>query len=189
MSSPASPDRSAGSTARPAVRVASILGADLCFEGSISGEGELLVDGHVKGDIHVARLVIGEQAHVEGTVRGGSIEVRGQVTGNVEGKAIHLLSSAHVEGDIVHEQLSIDVGAFFQGRCSQFRPQPVVQPIAPPAAQTIAAQTIAAQTIAAPSIAMPSVQPVAASLAQTSGAHPPAAGQVAEIIPLDVHQA
>jgi len=133
MATPTSLDRAPSApSARPAARVASILGADLVFEGSISGEGELLVDGHVKGDIHVSRLVIGEHAHVEGTVRGAAVEVRGQITGNVEGKAIHLLSSAHVEGDIVHEQLSIDVGAFFQGRCSQFRPAPVAQTIAAP---------------------------------------------------------
>ena len=124
---------------RQGARVASILGADLVFEGSITGEGELLVDGAVKGDIHVSRLVIGEHAHVEGTVRGVSVEVRGQVTGNVEGKSVHLLQSAHVEGDITHEQLSIDVGAFFQGRCSQFRPQPVAvaQPAPAPVAEVI----------------------------------------------------
>lgn len=114
-------------------RAASVLGADLVFEGSITGEGELLVDGAVKGDIHVTRLVIGEHAHIEGTVRGAQVEVRGRVIGNVEGKAIRLLETAHVEGDITHEQLSIDVGAFFQGRCAQFRPQAVSQP-APAAA-------------------------------------------------------
>jgi cytoskeletal protein CcmA (bactofilin family) len=122
-------NRTATAPARPSARVASILGPDLIFEGSISGEGELLVDGAVKGDIHVSRLVIGEHAHVEGTVRGGAVEIRGRVIGNVEGKAIRLLETAHVEGDITHEQLSIDVGAFFQGRCAQFRPQPVVQPV------------------------------------------------------------
>ena len=111
-------------------RVASVLGPDLVFEGSITGEGELLIDGAVKGDIHVARLIIGEHAHVEGTIRGGSIEVRGRVIGNVEGKAVRLLQTAHVEGDVTHEQLSIDVGAFFQGRCAQFRPAP--QPVAAP---------------------------------------------------------
>ncbi|WP_457832683.1 bactofilin family protein, partial [Staphylococcus aureus] len=67
-----------------------------------------------------------------GTVRGGSVEVRGRVIGNVEGKAIRLLETAHVEGDITHEQLSIDVGAFFQGRCAQFRVQPTVQPTPQP---------------------------------------------------------
>jgi cytoskeletal protein CcmA (bactofilin family) len=132
------PAGAAAPTARTAVRAASVLGPDLVFEGSISGEGELLVDGAVKGDIHVSRLVIGEHAHIEGTVRGASVEVRGRVVGNVEGKAVRLLETAHVEGDITHEQLSIDVGAFFQGRCAQFRPQAVVQPApAQPQAQVI----------------------------------------------------
>jgi cytoskeletal protein CcmA (bactofilin family) len=128
---------------RQGARVASILGADLVFEGSITGDGELLVDGAVKGDIHVTRLVIGEHAHVEGTVRGVTVEVRGQVTGNVEGKSIHLLQSAHVEGDITHEQLSIDVGAYFQGRCSQFRPQPVAAVAQPAPAPAPLAEVIA----------------------------------------------
>ena len=115
---------------RATTKPASLLAADLVFEGNISGDGELMVDGAVKGDIHVARLVIGEHAHVEGTIRGGQIEVRGHVHGNIEGKAVRLLETAHVEGDITHEQLSIDVGAFFQGRCAQFRPtaQPAPQP-------------------------------------------------------------
>jgi cytoskeletal protein CcmA (bactofilin family) len=112
---------------------ASVLAADLVFEGNISGDGELMVDGAVKGDIHVSRLVIGEHAHVEGAVRGGQIEIRGRVHGSIEGKAVRLLETAHIEGDIAYEQLSIEVGAFFQGRCAQVRPaQPVAA--APPAA-------------------------------------------------------
>ncbi len=125
---PSRPISSTTSSARPVARVASVLGPDLVFEGSITGEGELLIDGAVKGDVHVSRLVIGEHAHVEGTVRGALVEVRGRVMGNVEGKVVHLLQTAHVEGDITHEKLSIDVGAFFQGRCAQFRPQPAAAP-------------------------------------------------------------
>ena len=37
-----------------------------------------------------------------------------------------------MEGDITHEQLSIDVGAFFQGRCAQFRPVAQAAPVAQP---------------------------------------------------------
>ena len=121
-------------------RAPSLLGPDLMFEGSISGEGELHIEGAVRGDIHVARLVIGERAQVEGTIRGGSIEVRGRVLGNIEAKAVKLHESAHVEGDIVHEQLSIDVGAFFQGRCQQAKraPAPVAAPAPTPAPQPTA---------------------------------------------------
>jgi cytoskeletal protein CcmA (bactofilin family) len=118
--------------ARRAAKPASVLAADLVFEGNITGDGELMIDGAVKGDVHVARLIVGEHAHVEGTIRGGQVEIRGHVHGNIEGKAVRLVETAHVEGDITHEQLSIDVGAFFQGRCQQFRPvaQPAPQPVA-----------------------------------------------------------
>jgi cytoskeletal protein CcmA (bactofilin family) len=122
MDAQMTPSASQTDTRRPAAKPASLLAADLVFEGNITGDGELMIDGAVKGDIHVARLVVGEHAHVEGTIRGGVIEIRGHVHGNIEGKAVRLLESAHVEGDITHEQLSIDVGAFFQGRCAQFRP-------------------------------------------------------------------
>jgi cytoskeletal protein CcmA (bactofilin family) len=133
-------------------RAASLLGPDLVFEGQISGEGELHVEGGVRGDINVARLVVGEHAQIEGTVRGGQVEVRGRVVGNIEAKAVKLYETAHVEGDISHEQLSIDVGAFFQGRCQQFQ-RPAPQPAAQPAPQAAAP--------APPPAAQPAPQPTA----------------------------
>ena len=119
---------------RPAPsRAPSLLGPDLVFEGAISGEGELHVDGTLKGEVQVGRLVIGERACVEGSIRGGAVEVRGKVVGNIDAKTVKLFETAHVEGDIVHEQLSIDVGAFFQGRCQQAKraPAPAAKPAEP----------------------------------------------------------
>jgi cytoskeletal protein CcmA (bactofilin family) len=140
---PTAPQMDGGPARRPPAKAPSILGPDLVFEGNISGDGELMIDGTVKGDIHVARLMVGEHAHVEGVLRGGQIEIRGHVHGNIEGKAVRLLETAHVEGDITHEQLSIDVGAFFQGRCAPFRP-------AQPAKTTETTQLIAPATVEPP---------------------------------------
>ena len=103
-------------------RVASFLGADLVFDGQISGDGEVHVEGVVRGLIDVARVVIGEGARVEGDVRGGQVEVRGRIVGNIEAKSVKLYETARVEGDIAHEQLSIDAGATFEGRCRQQQP-------------------------------------------------------------------
>jgi cytoskeletal protein CcmA (bactofilin family) len=117
---------------RPLVGAAaapSVLGPDLVFEGSVSGEGELQVQGNVKGEVRVARLIVGDQAQIEGVIRCGHVEVRGRVLGDIEAKTVKLYASAHVEGDIVHEQLSIDVGAFFQGRCQQAKRAPSAQVI------------------------------------------------------------
>ena len=139
---PAAPSYPAQSEAaqkrRPAAasRTPSLLGPDIVFEGTITGEGELHVEGTVRGEVQVARLLIGERAQVEGAVRGQHIEVRGRVSGNIEAKMVKLYESAHVEGDIVHEQLSIDVGAYFTGRCQAMKKAaPVVAAVQAPAAK------------------------------------------------------
>ena len=50
-------------------------------------------------------------------------EARGRVIGSLSAKQVRLYGTAYVDGDITHEQLSIDVGAYFQGRCLQGRKQ------------------------------------------------------------------
>jgi cytoskeletal protein CcmA (bactofilin family) len=104
---------------RTGPKAISLLAGDILFEGDISGDGELMIDGAIKGDVHVARLVVGEHARVEGSLTAESIDVRGRVQGDIHGAAVRLFESAHVEGDITHQKLSIEAGAFFQGRCQQ----------------------------------------------------------------------
>jgi len=102
-------------------RGSSVLARDLVFEGNISGDGELTIDGQVKGDVRVNRLIVGDTGSVEGSVQAEAVDVRGRVVGAVNGQQVRLLSTAYVDGDINHEQLAIEVGAYFQGRCLQNR--------------------------------------------------------------------
>ena len=121
--------------AEAAPRSLSTLSADLVFEGQITGGGDLQIDGQVKGDVRVAHLIVGETGQVEGSIAADAIEVRGRVLGGVKGKQVKLVSTAHLEGDITAEQLSIDVGAYFQGRVTQAqRPAAVAAPT--PASQS-----------------------------------------------------
>ncbi|MND79779.1 Polymer-forming cytoskeletal [compost metagenome] len=107
--------------ARPASRSSNLstLSAGVKYEGNISGAGELQVDGSLKGDIRVVRVVIGEGGAVEGTVHADVLEVRGRVSGAIVAKQVKLFATSRVEGDITQEQLSIEQGAWFQGRCTQ----------------------------------------------------------------------
>lgn len=107
--------------ARPATRSSNLstLAAGVKYEGNISGAGELQVEGNLKGDVRVARVVIGEGGAVEGTVHADVLDVRGRITGAIVAKQVKLYATARVEGDITQEQLSIDQGAWFQGRCNQ----------------------------------------------------------------------
>lgn len=127
----------------------STLSSDLQFEGTVTGGGDLQVDGSVKGDIRVGRLIVGETGAVEGNVSADYLEVRGRIVGGVTGKQVKLVSTAYVDGDITAEQLSIDIGAYFQGRVLQSRPQaPVVAPVVAAPAPTPAAP--AADAFSAP---------------------------------------
>jgi cytoskeletal protein CcmA (bactofilin family) len=125
------------STAKKALKVASLIASELTIEGSITGEGELHIDGTVKGDVRVAKLTVGETGHVDGAVHAEGIEVRGRVIGSITAKQVRLYGTSYVDGDITHEQLAMETGAFFQGRSLKFqRPPPV---IAPPASAPKAA--------------------------------------------------
>ena len=121
----------------------STLSADLQFDGHISGGGDLQIDGAIKGDVRVGRLIVGETGAVEGNVSADYVEVRGRIVGNISGKQVKLVATAYVDGDITAEQMSIDIGAYFQGRVLQGRreapaPTPAPRPAAPePAPQII----------------------------------------------------
>ena len=136
--------------AQPA-RNLSTLSADLKFDGNVSGSGDLQVDGQIKGDVKVGRLIVGETGAIEGGVSADYVEVRGRIVGAVSGKQVKLISTAYVDGDITAEQLSIDIGAYFQGRCIQgSRGAP---------AQS-AAQSAAPRPSAQPAVAPQAPQPV-----------------------------
>ena len=107
-------------------RVATLIGEDITIEGNLRGDGETQIDGAIHGDVMVARLAIGETGRIEGSVQAELVEVRGRVTGSITAKQVRLYTSAHVDGDITHEQLTMEAGAYFQGRSLRFqRPAPM----------------------------------------------------------------
>jgi cytoskeletal protein CcmA (bactofilin family) len=113
----------------------SVIGNSLTLEGGVTGEGELQVDGVVRGDVRVGKVSVGENGHIEGSVVAEVVECRGRIIGSITAKQIRLFGTAHVDGDITHEQLAMETGAFFQGRSMKF--QRPVQPAYAPAPQHV----------------------------------------------------
>jgi cytoskeletal protein CcmA (bactofilin family) len=97
-------------------KVASLIAEDLIIEGGLSGDVELHIDGAVRGDVRVSRLSIGETGSVEGSIQAESVDCRGRVTGSITAQQVRLYGAAHVDGDITHDQLTVETGAYFQGR-------------------------------------------------------------------------
>jgi cytoskeletal protein CcmA (bactofilin family) len=117
--------------ARKAPSVASLISENLTIEGGITGEGELHIDGIVRGDVRIGKLTIGDTGHVEGSIFAEAVEARGRVIGAITAKQVRLYGTCYIDGDITHEQLAMETGAFFQGRSLKFQ-----RPPAPPAETT-----------------------------------------------------
>ncbi len=110
----ATPSATVAPTAKPKPP-ASLLSADLIVTGNLKTDGDIQIEGTVKGDIHAHLLTVGEKATVTGEVVGDDIVVTGRIKGRVRGLKVRLTSTARVEGDIVHKTLAIESGAHFEG--------------------------------------------------------------------------
>lgn len=96
--------------------VPSIIGEDLAIQGNVSSKGEIQVDGQIQGDVHCGSLLLGDKAQINGSVIAEDVVVRGKVMGSIRGLRVTLQSQSHVEGDIYHQSLAIEQGAYFEGK-------------------------------------------------------------------------
>jgi len=93
----------------------SVIDAWLQITGNLESEGEVQVDGQIDGDIRCAHLTVGRDARVAGNITAEEVVVRGRVTGLIRANRVILQDTAHVDSEIVHNKLSIEEGAMFEG--------------------------------------------------------------------------
>ncbi len=110
--------------ARPNQKLTSLIASDMTLEGNITGGVEIQVDGVIKGDVRVERVTVGDGGQVDGGIYAEAVEVRGKVSGSITAKQVRLYGNCHVDGDITHEQLAMETGAFFQGRSLRLQRAP-----------------------------------------------------------------
>ncbi len=96
--------------------VPSIISPDLEIVGDLKSDGEIQIDGTVKGDIKAHMLTVGEQGKVDGSTVAETVRIFGTVNGRVQAKTVRLDKSARVTADITHETLTIEAGAYFEGQ-------------------------------------------------------------------------
>ena len=94
-----------------------ILGRGCKFEGKLSFDGTVQIDGEFYGDIDSAgHLVVSDGAKIDGTIKVASAVVSGAMTGRVETSGtLELTSTASLVGELVVDSLTIERGAHFQG--------------------------------------------------------------------------
>jgi cytoskeletal protein CcmA (bactofilin family) len=113
--------------------VTTLLGKGSEFEGKLSFEGTVRVDGKLTGEIFTDdALIVGEGAEVNAEVSVGSIVIQGTVRGNITAKrSVEIHSPGRVRGNINTPSLFIERGVFFDGHC-QMDANSAVSEVSPP---------------------------------------------------------
>ena len=102
-------------TAAAGQRQPCIINEDLLIVGNVKSPGRLHIDGDVRGSIRCDSLLLGEKASLLGDVTAEEVIVNGMVTGSIRARRVTLCSNCKVEGEIFHEHLTIEQGAYFEG--------------------------------------------------------------------------
>ena len=99
--------------------VNTLVGRGSHFEGKMTFEGTVRIDGSFAGEIvSDDTLIIGEGAEVRAELEVASLEVYGRVYGNVRAHhTVTLHAPGHLVGNILTPTLVVDRGARFDGHC------------------------------------------------------------------------
>jgi len=111
------------STVTPESGVFNILGQGTKIVGEIISNGDIRIDGNLKGNITTkGKLVIGNTGIVIGNISCKNSDISGKVEGKViVEELLALKSTSEVQGDIVTSKLSIEPGALLNGTCNMNR--------------------------------------------------------------------
>jgi len=115
-----------------------VLGPSITIKGSLSGEEDLLIEGHVEGEISFKQhaVTIGKRGRVDADLYCKSIFVEGEVHGNLYGEDLVVVrKSANVKGNAVAPRVSLEDGSQFLGAIDmqpkQAKPEIPSKPLSP----------------------------------------------------------
>lgn len=96
------------------------LGTGTTYEGNLSFQGSVRIDGSFKGEIESkGTLITGKEAQVNGVVKVGQFVTSGTTQGEVIAKDKAILhKTAHLTGQLTTPKLVIEEGAIFEGTIS-----------------------------------------------------------------------
>ena len=105
-------------TSRAAHGDASSIGSGARIRGRVTGDGDLVIAGHVEGDILVrGDVTIADGASCTSNVEGHEVTVSGTLSGDVSASGTVLIgSTARFRGNVRGGAIEIEDGAVFAGR-------------------------------------------------------------------------
>ena len=88
--------------------------------GDLNSSSDIRIDGTLKGSIKTeGKLVLGDSGLIEGQVFCKNAVISGEIKATITvTELLSLKSTAKLSGEIIAEQLAIEPGALFSGKCS-----------------------------------------------------------------------
>ena len=98
---------------------ANLIQAGTSITGDIESNGNIRIDGSLKGTITTGgKVILGSTGSVDGDIICINADIEGRANGNIKVKdLLSLKATAVVSGDIYTDKLSIEPGAKFTGTC------------------------------------------------------------------------
>lgn len=97
----------------------SVVARDTHLLGNLVSEGSLDLDGTVDGNVRCTVLTVREQGVINGEAEADTVFIYGKVKGLIRARIVHLYASSRIEGIVMHESLTIEDGAFIDGKCKR----------------------------------------------------------------------
>lgn len=99
--------------------VPSVIANGMHILGNIVCDGIIDFDGTTDGNIRCHTLTVRTNGLINGEITAENVIVYGKVKGTIKAKGVQLLAGSQVEGVVMHETLSIEDGAFLDGKCKR----------------------------------------------------------------------
>lgn len=120
------------------VFINSLVGEGTRFDGDISLNGLLRIDGDFRGSVGAAdKVLIGRNGRAECSIKAGTVVVGGILKGDIiSSEKVVVLSSAMVIGNITTPRLVVEEGVILNGTCTVLGSKNRSQPRETPRAET-----------------------------------------------------
>ncbi len=86
------------------------------LRGDFHTEGPLRVDGACNGTLRAPEITVYEKGCVTGAIVAGTALIAGRVIGSIKANHVTVWACAHVEGEIWHDDIMIEEGAFVDAK-------------------------------------------------------------------------
>ena len=100
------------------------------IEGTVEADGDIRVDGTIKGKLICrAKVIVGPSGHIEGEIHCKNAVVEGSVSGDLEvSELLNVRETARLNGKVLTDKLIVQSGALFNVECRMGQAEADVPP-------------------------------------------------------------